>query len=221
MRNPLSNNLTRKIRSRIGNPKLIPWYLLKYGFYTILILLIGLGACFTYEAIVPETVPPFDKLHHEHTDLDPYLCSNGPLIIDGYSHEERYAGLSNAIAILDETNPTVANWVRRMNEEGRLVFFEKKDFNDPCVNAHSAMAKFNFLDRKLYLHKGIFAESDGTIAVTLAHEFRHSRQSYTKMVRYALSSFFTENGDASIMENDAMLYEMEAFTAIFGPGYAD
>jgi hypothetical protein len=81
------------------------------------------------------------------------------------------------------------------------------------------LAKFNWMNRCLYIDKGLFAESDGEIAVTLAHEYRHSRQNYTKMLKYAFSTFWKKDGDDSIVENDARFYETKAYNAIFGPGY--
>lgn len=204
----------------VGKIYFLPWYILKHTVISVICVFVFFGACLFYEAAVPEIVPEFKILHYS-SGIDPYYRSNGYLIKDGYSHEERYRGLENALAILDATNPAVADWVRKQNEINKLVFYERKNQNTSCFNATNGMAKFNYFNRTLYIHKGVFAESDGTIAVTLAHEYRHSRQSYTKPLRYSLSTFFTKGGNANLVEDEAVLYEMKGFSAIFGPGYAN
>jgi hypothetical protein len=78
-----------------------------------------------------------------------------------------------------------------------------------------ALAKFDHGRQALVVHRALFAEDDGSVAAILCHEFRHSRQSSPKRFRYALSFLFVNGGDASIVENDAMLYEREARAAIF------
>src|SRR5208337_1910610 len=96
---------------------------------------------------------------------------------------------------------------------GALAFSDRY-----CGNQENwdVIAKYDHVQRKLTVYRGIFAEDDGTVAATLCHEFRHSRQNSAKVFRYILSTLFTTHGDASIVENDAELYEHEARLAIFG-----
>ena len=68
------------------------------------------------------------------------------------------------------------------------------------------------------MNRQLYCENDGTIAVTLCHEYRHSRQNLGKYFQYALSFLFVRGGDLSIVENDAVIYEHEAQNAIFGNG---
>ena len=68
------------------------------------------------------------------------------------------------------------------------------------------------------MHRELFCENDGTVAVTLCHEYRHSRQNLGKLCQYVLSFLFVRGGNLSIIENDAVVYEQEAYEAIFGNG---
>ena len=129
------------------------------------------------------------------------------------SDSERWLGLAPALAILDQVNPTVATWVRQEHDRGALVFSDRYrgDQGD-----RDAVAKYDQFEGKLIVYRAFFAENDGTAAAILCHEFRHSRQNSAKVFRHVLSFLFATYGDASIVENDAELYEHEARVAIFG-----
>ena len=51
------------------------------------------------------------------------------------------------------------------------------------------------------------------MAAILCHEYRHSRQNLAQVVTYALSFVFAKDGDSSIVENDAVLYERQETVA--------
>jgi len=216
----IHKSVQSEVREWLGNPKLLPWYFLKYTYKVLLWVFIFFGLCFIAESFSETEIPSFGRLHSS-AKLDPFHVTNGRCIIDGTTHEERFDSLRNALAILDKVNPAVSAWVRERNDSGNLYFIERRDTQSSCKNAIFCLAKFHWFDRTLAIDKGLFVENDGNIAVTLAHEYRHSRQHYTKMLRYALSTFWTESGEPTIVENDALLYEMKAYSAIFGPGYDD
>ena len=79
-----------------------------------------------------------------------------------------------------------------------------------------AVAQYDQLQGGLTIYRLLFAENDGTVATVLCHEYRHSRQNWAKVLRHALSFVVAKEGDPSIVENDAELYEHEAHVAIFG-----
>ncbi len=119
------------------------------------------------------------------------------------------------MAILDQVNPTVAKWVRQKHDNGLLVF------GDECQTKRElgdALAKYDNLRGRVVVNPQLFSENDGIIAVTLCHEYRHSRQNLGKVCQYVLSFLFVRGGDLSIIENDAVIYEQEAHNAIFGSG---
>jgi hypothetical protein len=183
----------------------VPRYLTRY---TVLVLA-SYGLFSLWDGYGDGHIPMVLPLRH----LDPACHSSLGCAAEHASDAARWCGLTPVLAILDEVNPTVAAWVRRQHEQGTLVF------SDSFCGRHEsrgAMAKYDFFDGRLILYRAIFDENDGTAAAILCHEFRHSRQNPAKVFRYALSHLFATEGDASIVENDAELYEHEAHVAIFG-----
>ena len=80
------------------------------------------------------------------------------------------------------------------------------------------LAKYDMFRGRIVVKRELFCENDGTIATILCHEYRHSRQNLGKFCQYVLSFLFVREGDLSIIENDAVIYEQEARNAIFGDG---
>jgi hypothetical protein len=144
--------------------------------------------------------------------LDPYRISSAHCVVDETTVEARWSGLAPALAILDRVNPAVAKWVREKHDDGLLVFGEKYD------DRVAALAKYDMLRGRVVVNRELFCENDGTIAVTLCHEYRHSRQNLGKSCQYVLSFLVVRGGDSSIIENDAVIYEQAAHNAIFGNG---
>jgi hypothetical protein len=133
--------------------------------------------------------------------------------LKGVSDAQRWLGLAAALAILDDVNPKVASWLRDRREHGALIF------SDQCAgerDERASLARYDHFRRRLILQRGLFAQPDGEVAAILCHEYRHSRQNAAKLLRCALSFVLSAEGDRSILENDAVLYEHEASIAIFG-----
>jgi hypothetical protein len=145
--------------------------------------------------------------------LDPYRISSTHCLVDETAAEARWQGLFPALAILDQVNPAVATWARQKHDKGLVVFGDQcRTSGDPGA----ALAKYDRFRGRIVVHRELFCENDGTIAVTLCHEYRHSRQNLGKSCQYVLSFLFVRGGDLSIIENDAVIYEQEAHNAIFG-----
>lgn len=140
------------------------------------------------------------------TSIDPHIISNKYSIFTNTSDSVRLESIQNAIKILEEVNPKIAIWIKKKIQNKELVFT-----NDD----KGYYAKYDFISKKLYVNKSVFSESDGVIAVTLAHEYRHSRQNYTKFIKYTLSFLIYNEGNDSLVESDALAYEMKAYNAIF------
>ena len=214
--------LTRTLNrpGRVGNTKHLlltqlrsdarnaPRYLVRYA----VIVLAVFGVLSIIDAHGDGQIPVFVSLLPT-TGINPARSSAAECAAENVGREARWQGLAAPLKILDKVNPEIGRWVRQRNASGRLVF-SNADLQsaDQC----RALAKYDVLSGKLALNRQLFAEHDGDIAVILAHEYRHSRQSYAKLARYALSFLFDRHGDASIVENDAEIYEREAKNAIFG-----
>lgn len=194
---------------RIGAELLcVPRYVVRYSI--VVLALLGLLSLWEVQgdSHVPTMVPWMG------TEKEPNrfsgLCCAEPGVSDG----ERWGVLSGSLAILDDVNPQVANWVREKHDCGGLVF---SDRHTGQHDNQASLAKYDHIGRKLIVQRALFEEKDGEIAAILCHEYRHSRQNVGKLIRCILSFVFTADGDRSILENDAQLYEHEARLAIFRP----
>jgi hypothetical protein len=145
--------------------------------------------------------------------INPCHVSSSRCAVKGVSAEERWAGLAPALAIVDQVSPPVAAWVRQRWQTHTLVFSDR--FSGTTQHRGSVAAYDHFRGR-LTIDRAVFYENDGTVAAILCHEFRHSRQSSAKVFRYALSFLSKPDGDPSIIENDAELFEHDTRVAIFG-----
>jgi hypothetical protein len=148
--------------------------------------------------------------------LDPYRISSADCVEPATTADARWQGLAPALAILDRVNPEVARWLRQKHRDGLVLFGEEllPGRADPMM----ALAKYDMFRGRIVVMRELFCENDGTVAVILCHEYRHSRQNLGKFCQYVLSFLFVADGDSSIIENDALNYEHEAHNAIFGDG---
>lgn len=184
----------------------VPRYAVRYGFFFLAVL----GALQIWAAKGDGPMPAFATLPFS-AQLDPHRVSSARCMTRQTSDESRWEGLAPALAILQHANPEVARWVTSCHEQGRLVFMDRSD----QVAGTDFLARFDLFQRKLKINAGLYAEPDGSVAAILCHEYRHARQGFPKVFHYALSFLFLKQGDASIVENDAVLYEREARCAIF------
>lgn len=187
----------------------VPAYALRH----LAALLALLGAFSLWDAWGDGTMPGFGPLLNGN--WNPHCVSAPHCILEQASDAERWLGLVPALAILDEVNPDVAAWVRDRHARGKLVF--SNSTTRPWDN-RGWLARYDHWRGRLMVQRGLFAEKDGQIAAILCHEYRHARQNAAKLLRCALSFVLRAEGDRSILENDAELYEREAELAIFGGG---
>ena len=203
----LGHLLRRQGKIAAGDLRNIPRYVLR----TLIGVAVVCGLLSLWGLHGDGTLPGMSPL----SGLDPYRISSAHCIAHETAAEARWKGLAPALAILDRVNPAVAKWVREKHQSGRVLYDDKyQTTGDPGT----ALAKYDVFRGRVVVSRELFCENDGTIAVTLCHEYRHSRQNLGKFCQYALSFLLVRGGDLSIIENDAVIYEHEAHDAIFGNG---
>jgi hypothetical protein len=166
-----------------------------YKYTTIVLAIFGL--VFLWESLGDGTIPTFYP-HYDRAKYDPTKCT--------VIANDKWASIQPALEILDQINPTVSNWVRHQHDTNKLRF----------VDSDVACAKYDKLEGVLKINNNVLCYKDGVRAVALAHEYRHYRQSWAKWMRYLVCCAILQDKDASILENDAILYEYQAGTVIFG-----
>lgn len=127
-------------------------------------------------------------------------------LLSDWDEEKCWVALQEPLQILDRVCPEASHWVRDRYQTGHFIW-EKE--NSGCY------AKFHYVDRDLTINRILFAENNGTIAAILAHEFRHSRQNFTKFFRATVACSILREPRASIVEDEAELFEAQVIIAIF------
>jgi hypothetical protein len=183
----------------------VPRYVARYA----VIVLAFFGLIGLWEAQGDGWIPPMMPLR----TINPRMTSAPHCAVPGTGDEIRWQGLAAPLAILDQVNPQVASWLREKNARGRIVF---TDSYRGQGDEHGSLAEYDHFRRALVVHRTLFEENDGEVAAILCHEYRHSRQNLARVFKCALSFVASADGDRSIVENDALLYEREARDAIFG-----
>lgn len=192
----------------VEDGRLLARYCLKY----CVLVLAAFGLTQLRLAVGDGPLAPFHNLPPE-CRLGPQCVSASSCVLPDTTPQARWEALAPALAILDEVHPDTAQWVRDTERRGKLLFANRWTMGG---GRFGCLARYDAFDGRLTICPGLFAESDGRIATILCHEYRHSRQQFSKTLLYALSFVLIRGGDPAIVENDAKLFEQEAQLAVFG-----
>lgn len=172
----------------------------------VVIVLGFLGFMDVYDFVRPDNVPDVYFIgYNEHRHNAKYI--NGGWYAFSDDPEENWKKLQPSLAILRKVCPEAAKWVEDRHDKGKIVW-EKGTIQ--------TYARYDRIDEKLILCDCFLCKRDGEKAVTLAHEFRHSRQGWTKTVRRALAMVLTGTDHDYFVENDAYDFERQVYIAIYG-----
>jgi len=123
-----------------------------------------------------------------------------------WDEDKAWDALQEPLQILDQVCPEAAHWVRDRHASGHLIWE---------VEYSGCYAKYNYMDKDLTINKILYCENNGRIASILAHEFRHSRQNFTKFFRATVACAVLREPKPSIVEDEAELFEAQVLLAIF------
>lgn len=165
-----------------------------------------LGAINLYDIAFFDTVPPvtailgFHPAKHESPDVA--LCHD-------FDPDRAWEACQPALKILDTVCPEASKWARDRHACGKLVWVSEPD---------GTYAKYMFVGKILMINADMFALSNGERACTIAHEFRHSRQNFSKPLKAACVILLTWERRQEVVEDDAYFYESQVRNAIYGVG---
>jgi hypothetical protein len=166
-----------------------------------------LGTAELYNVTIGDKVPPVNYYAALSTHKKAKNFTNTKLVVD-YDHEQCWDAIQPAISLLDEACPEAAVWARERYDL-KLLRWVDNDF---------IYASYQPATGRLSISRGFFALSDGERAVTIAHEFRHSRQNFSKLIIATIGLILT--GDDAmkdgIIEPDAYWFEQNVRIALFG-----
>lgn len=171
-----------------------------------MLLIIGiLGLCEVYDICVPEVVPEVNSLPPTSTEAR-FARQNSTSQVGIKDSNLLWSDLRKPLYILDRVCPEASQWVRDRYYHGKLVW---------PVNHDGYIAKFNYGTKQLFIYPLFFDENDGKKAAILAHEFRHSRQNITKLIRRAFAYAMLKQTQDWVVENDAYYFQQQVELAIF------
>jgi hypothetical protein len=175
-------------------------------FYVYCLVFFVLGFLNVYDSIFLDNVPFVSNLgmspEKKYINMPEYFDIISP---DEWTSEERFEFFLPSMLILDKVCPDVSYWVREKYESGNIIYDGE---------SNETLARYDFFTKKLIVTEGFFSLKGDKQAAVLSHEFRHSRQSTTKIIRRIILIIFTGNKNEDFIENDAFLFENEIYFAI-------
>lgn len=180
---------------------------IKYTIITIFAILVSLGGTTLYDITVGDQVPEVANLGLYAPEKNIIHNSPHTHLLNNWDEEKCWEALQEPLQILDHVCPEVSHWVRDRYKNGHLIW--EKEYS-------GCYAKFHYIDRDLTINRILFAENNGVIASILAHEFRHSRQNFSKYFRATVACSILREPRPCIVEDEAELFEAKVLLAIFG-----
>lgn len=175
----------------------------------ILFILVSLGACDVYEFFYPEKSPEtcyIGSISFEKTNIR----ANTTRMInrkETLDPDECWEAIQPTLCILNKVCPDAYLWFNNRKECGKLVW-EPEESN-------RYLAKYNYTTGVVRINRSLLFENDGTKASIIAHEYRHSLQSFTKPYKAVIAMMLTREYSPWIIENDACLFEKQVYLSIF------
>lgn len=117
------------------------------------------------------------------------------------SNAERWEHMATSLHYLDLVCPEVSEWVRGRWDTGRLVFDTNSPLSERCY------AWYQHVRGVLGITMHGLARDEVELACTLAHEFRHSRQSLFQVVQVAIADLVGVRYRRDVMESEAYDFE--------------
>lgn len=179
---------------------------LRYTTITAIVTLVMLGSFSVYDFTVGENVPEIRCLTIYDREAVMSHVNTTRMFYSNFKEEECWDEIQPSLQILDKVCPEASEWVRDRYASGKIVWEE--EFT-------GTYARYDYIDKSLTFNRILFIENDGIKASILAHEFRHSRQSFTKFYRSVIAYMICQETKPDIVENDAYLFEKRIIIAIF------
>lgn len=182
------------------------WDIGKFWAVFALVLLSALGAAAVADALRKPQLPTVLALSRNE-----YI-----LFLVGQTDGERlpavtYQGggwdrLQRPLAILDRVCPEIAVWTRERHDAGHLIFDAEDKTYFACIYVAT---------QTVHISPAGMADSDEGLACTLAHEFRHSRQSFLRNLQVTLAKLCGIDR-SDLVEDEAYEFEGRVRRAIRG-----
>lgn len=141
---------------------------------------------------------------------------NSTLTIKGPANWENLSGGRRLLLLL---SPQLAEWLYQLNNRQKIIYETRGNWRSAYGKTSQTplLAAYEPWSGKLYIGSAFWKLPDGEKAAVLAHEYRHSRQNWPKVLSHRLVQWITHGQlqYESSLENEAFDYERQA-RAAFG-----
>lgn len=121
--------------------------------------------------------------------------------------EECWQSIQPTLIILHKVCPQASEWFKDRYEKDKITWESKE--------SSKYLAKYNYTTKHVLMNRAFLQENDGTKASLIAHEYRHSLQSFAKPYKAIVAMMLTREYSPGIIENDAYLFEKQVYLSIF------
>lgn len=178
--------------------------IIKFVIITFLLILSIIGLCDFNEYLFPEKIPPVYYIGiTEERKMANYI--NGSWYEFGDTPEDNWKKLQPTLRILRKVCPEAASWVVEKHDQNKIIWGS---------SSFDEYATYDFFDETISINRPIIEKKDGEKAVIIAHEFRHSRQKKSKLLKKLLIDFITQKDNEDIIEKEAYDFGREVYIAI-------
>lgn len=134
--------------------------------------------------------------------------SSSPNVTETMNPDQCWKDCEIPLRFLNRVCPAVETWVRDRHDTGHLVWE---------TGSKGYLGKYDYITKTLTLTSDFFRQNDGMKAEILAHEFRHSRQSMSKVIRCVFANVLLRDRERWewIVEDEAYHFEAQVHIAIF------
>lgn len=173
----------------------------------MLIFLVTLGIASVYDFLVGDgDIPNPTYVGYNTPEKELVYKNTSPHISYYSSNEEWFESLDKTFVLLRKVAPHVEKWVKDQ-ESKDLIVFERTHNN--------TFARYDYVTGKLIMNISLMSQVDGHKAAILAHEWRHSRQNWSKWYKSVIACMILGEEQEDILETDAYLYEAKTLLAFY------
>lgn len=180
--------------------------ILKWAACVATLWLTGVGVLALSAAVSPPNLPPVWGNRADCISREESIPHTREWFLR-LSDKERWQRMQKALAILDIVCPDVSDWTRERWYTGHLVF---------DTHENGTLAWWMPAFRLLGVNLAALEQSDAELACTLAHEFRHSRQSLLLNVQKVFAQLCGVDSRYELVESEAYAFEDVVRRAIRG-----
>ncbi len=181
----------------------------------LLSMLVLLGLCTLYDQGVGDgKLPVFNDL----SSLQEMQTRAQQNSSQNLKAPANWGALSGGRSLLLALSPQLADWLYQLNDQQKIIYKAPEKWQSAYGKSSETplLAAYEPWSGNLYIGAAFWALSDGEKAAVLAHEYRHARQNWPKVLSHRLAQWLTHGQLQyhTTIESEAFDYERQARAAL-------